>query len=289
MLICSSPLIVASAAAVLLSAATALATPVQASSASQPSRKETVVLQPGSFLHPLPGEFLKDGHPVSAPRVVFDIPRPLEIMKYQVSAPEYENCVRAGACKPADSRGTGQVPATGVSYLDAQAYAAWYSRVTGDEWRLPTDTEWAYAAAEKFVGDIETDQNDPANPASRWLSRYRTEAALGRRPDPQPKAPGSFGENSKGVADVAGNVWEWTSTCYVHATIAQDGKTLASSLDNCGVHVVEGFHRTYMSNFIRDGKSGGCAVGTPPDNLGFRLVREPPTLARRILRLFGIS
>ena len=29
-----------------------------------------------------------------------------------------------------------------------------------------------------------------------------------------------------------------------------------------------------MSNFIRDAKGGGCAAGTPPDNLGFRLVRE---------------
>jgi hypothetical protein len=29
-----------------------------------------------------------------------------------------------------------------------------------------------------------------------------------------------------------------------------------------------------MSNFVREGKSGGCAVGTPPENLGLRLVRE---------------
>jgi hypothetical protein len=25
---------------------------------------------------------------------------------------------------------------------------------------------------------------------------------------------------------------------------------------------------------VRDGRAGGCAVGAPPDNLGFRLVRE---------------
>ena len=38
--------------------------------------------------------------------------------------------------------------------------------------------------------------------------------------------------------------------------------------------VIEGRHRSYMTDFVRDPKSGGCAVGTPPDNLGFRLVRE---------------
>ena len=45
-----------------------------------------------------------------------------------------------------------------------------------------------------------------------------------------------------------------------------------------------GQHRAPMSSFVRDAKSGGCSVGTPPDNLGFRLVRRPawyePWLAR---------
>ena len=30
-----------------------------------------------------------------------------------------------------------------------------------------------------------------------------------------------------------------------------------------------------MSAFIRDAQSGGCSIGAPPDNLGFRLVRDP--------------
>jgi hypothetical protein len=29
-----------------------------------------------------------------------------------------------------------------------------------------------------------------------------------------------------------------------------------------------------MTDFIRDARSGGCSVETPPANLGFRLVRE---------------
>ena len=35
-------------------------------------------------------------------------------------------------------------------------------------------------------------------------------------------------------------------------------------------------HRTYVTDFIRDARAGGCAAGVPPTNLGFRLVREPP-------------
>ena len=29
-----------------------------------------------------------------------------------------------------------------------------------------------------------------------------------------------------------------------------------------------------MSTFVRDARGGGCTIGAPPDNLGFRLVRE---------------
>lgn len=257
---------------------------------SQPvAVSELVVLGPGSFEHPQAGEFLKENHPVAAPVVQTSIDAPLEIMKYQVSVSEYGRCVADGACKPADARNVGHLPVTGVSYLDAEAYARWFSARTGGAWRLPTDVEWAYAASERFRGDIEGGESDPNNPARRWLTQYRLEASLGRKPDPEPRAQGSFGTNSKGLADIAGNVWEWTSTCYSHATIDIDGKRTASSIDNCGVHVVEGFHRTYMSNFIRDGKSGGCAVGTPPDNLGFRLVRDQPSLVQVALRRLGFS
>ncbi|TPN00027.1 formylglycine-generating enzyme family protein [Mesorhizobium sp. B2-3-3] len=250
---------------------------------------EFVTVPPGSFEHPRPGEFLKDNRPVMAPRIVVKLGAPLEIMKYQVSALEYGRCVAAGACKPADKSGSGNVPVTGVSHIDAEAYANWLSRQTGASWRLPTDQEWAHAAGERFRSDIEGGDSDPNNPAQRWLVQYRTEASLGRKSDPDPRTRGVFGTNSKGVADIAGNVWEWTSTCYVHATMSTDGREISTSIDNCGVHVVEGFHRTYMSNFIRDGKSGGCAVGTPPDNLGFRLVRERLNFVQATLRRFGIS
>ena len=57
---------------------------------------------------------------------------------------------------------------------------------------------------------------------------------------------------------------------------ALDGKggSIGEPIVNCGVRVVEGRHRTYISDFIRDARAGGCAIGTPPTSLGFRLVRE---------------
>lgn len=270
--------LVGSAAAVMTVGAVALLNWTEASEHRQtrPPAAITVAAAPGSFSHAEPGEFLMNERPVPAPRRRVAISQPLEIMKYQVSLDEYARCVSSGACKAADAEGSGNVPVTGVSYLDAEAYARWYSEATGETWRMPTDEEWAHAASERFRGDMEPLEEDPQNPARAWLSSYQREVDLARKADPAPRSRGSFGMNSKGVADIAGNVWEWTSTCYARVTMAADGKATETSVENCGVHVVEGFHRTYMSNFIRDGKSGGCAVGLPPDNLGFRLVRERP-------------
>jgi Sulfatase-modifying factor enzyme 1 len=72
---------------------------------------------------------------------------------------------------------------------------------------------------------------------------------------------------------MAGNVWEWTDSCFVRTRLDAQNEVL-SDVVNCGVRLVEGRHRTFVPEFIRDARAGGCAAGTPPSNLGFRLVRR---------------
>ncbi|MEX0955168.1 MAG: SUMF1/EgtB/PvdO family nonheme iron enzyme [Rhizobiaceae bacterium] len=239
---------------------------------------EMVELAAGAVIYPLPGEFLIDGRPAAAPVAGHEIPHAIAIMKYQVSYAGYQRCVDAGACKPADAPPAAEpemAPVTGVNYLDAQAYAAWFSRETGGDWRLPTAAEWAYAAAERFTGEsYSAVASDPDNPAVAWIRRYEEEAAARRKPDAKAHPRGHFGPNTNGIEDLAGNIWEWTSTCYMRTTFDGVSGAVVHETENCGVRVAEGRHRSYMSDFIRDGVSGGCAVGTPPDNLGFRLVRD---------------
>jgi formylglycine-generating enzyme required for sulfatase activity len=248
---------------------------------------ETVQVAPGRFEYQVAGEFLKSGRVVEGPKVDKQVRRPLEIMKYQVSVAEYAACVEDGACQPADTRMPKlDMPVTGVSWRDATAYAAWLSQRTGDDWRLPDDEEWAFAAAERFGPEANglIAEDDGSNPAVRWLAAYRSRGAPVAR-DMAPKPRGHFGVNSNGLADLAGNVWEWTGTCFMRNRIDAAGR-LAEATTNCGVRVIGGRHRGYMSGFLRDGRSGGCAAGmAPPDNLGFRLVRDPaPAIGVALMR-----
>ncbi|ODT51292.1 formylglycine-generating enzyme family protein [Devosia sp. 63-57] len=244
----------------------------------------TVTLPAGNLNYRAPGVYMRNGAQVDAPLIdaVFDAP--VVIMQNQVSAADYGLCVADGACQRAEpvNIGRGNVPVTGVNYNDAVAYAGWLSARTGQSWTLPTDAEWAYAAGERFTDDA-LGLDDGANPALRWLADYNKEAARNRAADPPPRALGSFGANSHGVIDMAGNVWEWTDSCYSKTHIDAAGTVLGST-EACTIRMLNGQHRAPMSTFVRDAKSGGCSVGTPPDNLGFRLVRRPawyePWLAR---------
>ena len=157
-----------------------------------------------------PANFLPKAVPVSAPAERRRVGR-FRIMARQVSAADYGRCVASGDCKPADNRMAGDrdVPVTGVNYLDATAYAAWYSRETDQAWRLPTAEEAAAAAGERFSGDAFSGASeDPSNPAVAWIRRYREEAATKRPADPLLKPRGFTGQTrsvSRTLAAMSGN------------------------------------------------------------------------------------
>ncbi len=252
---------------------------------------DLVELGPGAIRYRDPGDVWRDGQPTSAPLQTVRIPGGLRIMRHQVTAADYQRCVKAQACLAIDGaideEAAPDRPVVKVSWRDADAYAAWLSRSTGLPFRLPTDREWAYAAGSRFSDDAEPASAQGADPGRRALALYDKDAArnAGRGPGFGPefspglgpglgKTPqpiGTFGANEHGLLDVAGNVWEWTDTCFVRTTLDRLG-TVEANIVNCGVRLVEGRHRAYMPDFIRDARAGGCSVGTPPSAIGFRLV-----------------
>lgn len=255
---------------------------------------DVAAVETSRIAYRMAGDFSRDGRPVAAPLSELRFRSPLRIMRHQVTAGDYARCVAERACPaPAAAQASPDLPVVGVNWQDASAYAEWISARTGVLHRLPTDEEWVRAAAER-APDEAPPVVDPSDPAQAWIARYEEEADRARTRDATPRPIGSFGANSNGVVDLAGNVWEWTSTCFVRAAVTDDGGVRQTNR-NCGVRVIEGAHRAYLTDFIREPRNGGCAFGAPPANVGFRLVVDggsiasPRLVAARIAARLGFG
>ena len=164
------------------------------------------------------------------------------------------------------------MPAVMTSWRDAEAYASWLSRKLGRRYRLPSDKEWTFAAGSRAPdkSPIALDSDDPAK---WWLARYEREANADPK-DKEPRPVGTSVPTNTACSTSPAMSGNGRRDCFTRSKLDHSGAPVAVWSRNCGVRVVEGPHRTYESDFIRDPRGGGCAVGTPPSNLGFRLVRD---------------
>jgi formylglycine-generating enzyme required for sulfatase activity len=124
----------------------------------------------------------------------------------------------------------GNAPVVWVSARDAQAYCAWLSGETGQQYRLPTEAEWLMAARGPSGRRIYPwgDAFDDLN-ANAW----------GRRSIKHLCAVGLFpaGRGPVGHQDLAGNVWEWCSSLYwPYPYRADDGREDTASNDPRAMH-----------------------------------------------------
>ena len=190
---------------------------------------------------------------------------PLYVARYEVTWQEWRRCVEAGGCghlpKPARAPGSGPFPVVGVNALDVAEYIVWFSAASGQAFRLPSAAEWYRLAPELARPAAALRFTDPR---LAWAAAYSSEPAVPRAVRPS----GAFGHSAGGVHDLGGNVWEWTRSC--------GGAGYAGDAADCPAYLAGGLHEARIALLIRDPAAGGCALGRPPANLGFRLVSDAP-------------
>jgi formylglycine-generating enzyme required for sulfatase activity len=127
---------------------------------------------------------------------------------YPVTVAEYDCFVQSGQKQPPDWQqqlACVDHPVVGINWREASTYITWLAGHTGHPWRLPTEAEWE-KAARGTDGRIYP-----------WgdffdVSRADTDNGTERTTAPIGSFPG--GISPYGALDMAGNVWEWTSTLY---------------------------------------------------------------------------
>jgi sulfatase modifying factor 1 len=172
-------------------------------------------------------------------------------------------------------------PATCVSWDDAAAYAQWLTDKSGHPYRLPSASDWEYAAragsesaqpwgatAAAACADANIADQSAAERYPGWSVFPCNDSYVNTAP------VGSFRANAFGLNDLLGNVFEWVQDCwydnYTGAPIDGSARVYAG----CGERESRGgswfsspqyVSASYRNRFEHDYRSS---------SIGFRLVRD---------------
>jgi serine/threonine-protein kinase len=134
------------------------------------------------------------------------------IDRTEVTRERYAACVAARRCKPVAAPASGadepQLPVTGVSWADAQAYC----KFAGG--RLPTEAEWEKAA--RGTDGREYPWGDALDCGRANWGNFDGEGPCAAQNPGHPAPVGSYptGASPYGALDLGGNVWEWVADKY---------------------------------------------------------------------------
>jgi formylglycine-generating enzyme required for sulfatase activity len=168
--------------------------------------------------------------------------------------------------KPGFAQG-GDHPAVCVSWDDAAAYAAWLSKTTGQQYRLPSGAEWLRAA--QGVPKESPCQLGNVDDVSRKSAMDNDKLSCSDGAE-YTAAVGHYAPSGVGAYDMYGNVSEWTA-----------GGSAGSRIFR-GLSWRDGSHQTPLA------RQGTADSNVGYTNVGFRVVRvidaahaAPPRVARR--------
>ena len=177
-------------------------------------------------------------------------------------------------------------PVTCMNWGDANDYAAWLARKTGQPYRLLSEAEYEYAlragtTTEYWWGDDKDALCRYANgPDAHVMSLYPSwHDGVACEDGFDFTAPvASFEPNGFGLYDMAGNVWEWTADCYVPGYAVQPRDVSAHvDLERCGRRSTRGGSLAYaIFDFRSAQRNSAINPWLRGADVGFRVARDLP-------------
>ena len=228
-----------------------------------PDCPELVVVPSGDFV------MGSNDTPYEKPERTISIKRPFAIGRREVTFAEWDQCADAGACKykPEDHGwGRGDRPVINVSWDDAKLYVGWLSQKTGQKYRLPSETEWEYAARAgtktpfwwgKDAGSGHAQCDNCGSPIKQQVVPV-----------------GSFRPNGFGLYDTAGNAAEWVEDCWNDNYRNAPKDAAAWTTGDCRLRVLRGGNFNSKVNEVRSSARFRYDEDVRYYANGFRLARD---------------
>jgi formylglycine-generating enzyme required for sulfatase activity/predicted Ser/Thr protein kinase len=172
-------------------------------------------------------------------------------------------------------------PVACTSWNDAVGYAKWLSQKSGQTYRLPSASEWEYAARAGTgltqpwapnASDACVDANVADQSAAQRFPGWQTFPCNDGYVSTAPV--GSFKANAFGLNDLLGNVFEWVEDCWHPDYIAAPNDGSARLDGDCKEHELRGGSWFSSPRFVNAAYRNRFETDYRSSTVGFRLVRE---------------
>ena len=192
------------------------------------------------------------------------------LSKFEITFNEWDECVKNRQCSqiPDDHKwGRGMRPVINVKYSDIIQYLGWLSKLTGYTYRLPSESEWEYAAM--------ADNRDIYSQETRLKKGLRNCRDCETKWSGIKSAPvGQFPPNSLGLHDMLGNVFEYVQDCWTKNRTSPPANGLPIIWENCPSKVIKGGAWYYLSKAAHPRFRARNNINFASYILGFRVLRE---------------
>ena len=241
------------------------------------------------------------------PLVEVTIAKPLAVSRFEITVGEYSAFIdgtarwASGGCRAYNDDGSmfetklgltwrdpdfeqsDRSPVVCVNWYDAFRYTEWLSFITGETYRLLSESEWEYAAragtqTARYWGNGIDEACEYSNvgdldmaDALGWRNREFTcrDGAVFTA------AVGSYKPNAFGLYDMLGNVWEWIEYCWHwnHAGHPTDGSAWTTG-DCTERRINKGASWSHYPWGMRAAVRNPAGIETRYNTTGIRVARE---------------